>query len=57
MAPKFSLLSVSRADTVLQLFEVVQTQPVTFPADLAASEELRGLLLGMLEKVGWVGWG
>ncbi|EFN56955.1 hypothetical protein CHLNCDRAFT_143521 [Chlorella variabilis] len=32
------------------LFEVVQTQPVTFPADLAASEELRGLLLGMLEK-------
>ena len=37
----------------MQLFEVVQSTPVTFPPDVPASEPLKQLLLGMLEKVGW----
>lgn len=40
-----------RADTVMRLFEVVQCTPVTFPRDIPASEGLKALLLGMLEKV------
>ena len=40
-----------RADTVLELFEVVQSQPVTFPPDAPASDALKDLLLRMLEKV------
>ena len=40
-----------RADTVMQLFEVVQSTPVTFPEGVAVSGELQELLLGMLEKV------
>ncbi len=40
-----------RADTVLELFEVVQSQPVTFPPDAPASDALKDLLLQMLEKV------
>lgn len=36
----------------MQLFEVVQSTPVTFPPQVAASPQLRELLLGMLEKVG-----
>lgn len=37
---------------MLQLFEVVQTEPVAFPPGIPASLELKELLLGMLEKVG-----
>ncbi|PRW33969.1 calcium calmodulin dependent kinase kinase 1 [Chlorella sorokiniana] len=39
-----------KADTVLELFEVVQSQPVTFPPDVPASDMLKNLLLRMLEK-------
>lgn len=48
----FSPSSPGRADTVLQLFEVVQSQPVTFPPEVPASQPLTDLLLRMLEKVG-----
>ena len=48
----------------MQLFEVVQSQPLAFPPGVPASAPLRELLLGMLEKVGvcvggaWIeGWG
>lgn len=43
-----------RADTVLELFEVVQSQPVTFPPDVPASDALKDLLLHMLTKVGYL---
>lgn len=36
----------------MALFEVVQTQPVGFPPEVPATEPLKQLLLGMLEKVG-----
>jgi uncharacterized membrane protein YgcG len=50
------VLLYRRADTVLELFEVVQTAPLAFPDQPPVSPELRHLLLGMLEKVGgWVG--
>ncbi len=41
-----------RADTVMQLFEVVRSTPVSFPGEVPASAALQDLLLGMLEKVG-----
>ena len=40
------------AATVMKLFEVVQSTPVTFPEGIAASESLKELLLAMLAKVG-----
>ncbi|KAL4435655.1 hypothetical protein ABPG77_002618 [Micractinium sp. CCAP 211/92] len=39
-----------RADTVMQLFEVVRSTPVSFPGEVPASAALQDLLLGMLEK-------
>ncbi|KAI3434951.1 hypothetical protein D9Q98_003005 [Chlorella vulgaris] len=39
-----------KADTVLELFETVQSMPLTFPEHPAVSPELKDLLLGMLEK-------
>lgn len=42
---------------MLELFEVVQSQPVTFPPDVPASEPLKDLLLRMLEKVRVAGHG
>ncbi len=40
------------APTVMKLFEVVQSTPLSFPNGIPASDSLKDLLSGMLAKVG-----